>query len=296
MNKLNVPETVVRIAPGDGALPPIVVNAPHATAEIYLHGAHVTHFQPTGAEPVLFVSGKSHFESGKAIRGGVPVIFPWFGPRSGDPSAPMHGFVRTADWELIDAVATEEDVTVRFGFKSSETTRKWLRNDFELVYSVRVGRSLELSLEVRNRSASAFTFEEALHSYLTVGDVRQVTIEGLSGKTYIDKTAAMARKTQSGPIRIEGETDRVYLNTADAVTVSDPTMNRRLIISKTGSQSTVVWNPWIDKAKALPDFGDDEWPHMLCIETVNAADNAVTLPAGQSHVMSAIIGVATGAK
>lgn len=291
-SRLNLPADVARIEPGAGGLSRIVITGPAADAHIYLHGAHVTHFQPKGSEPVLFMSGKSLFAPGKAIRGGVPVIFPWFGPRAGDPSAPAHGFARTAEWELLDATKDANDVVARLRLRSSDATRKWLPNDFELIYSVRVGASLELSLEVRNTSSAAFTFEEALHTYLAVGDVRTVEIEGLGGKTFIDKTAAQQRKTQQGAIRIESETDRVYLDTPDTVTAFDPAMGRRLSVAKTGSRTTVVWNPWIDKARAMADFGDDEWPRMLCIETANAADNAVTLAAGQSHRMTTAINCA----
>jgi glucose-6-phosphate 1-epimerase len=279
----------MKIESGEGGLARITVDSPLAEAQVYLHGAHVTHFQPRGAEPVLFMSGKSQFAPGKPIRGGIPVIFPWFGPKAGDSAAPAHGFARTAEWTLLDADASAEKVTLRLGLASSDASKKWVPNEFELVYTVGIGRALELSLEVRNLSFADFNFEEALHTYLKVGDVRQASIEGLSGKTYIDKTAAMARKTQTGPIRITGETDRVYLDTLDTVTVTDPVLGRRLEVSKTGSRATVVWNPWIEKARSMPDFGDDEWPHMLCVETANAADHAVTLAAGQSHRMWAMI-------
>jgi glucose-6-phosphate 1-epimerase len=288
--KLAIPGAVTFDA-GQGGLPRIVVTAPGGTAQVYLHGAHVTYFQPAGQLPVLFMSGKSLFAENKAIRGGVPVIFPWFGPRAGDPAAPAHGFARTMAWNLLEAKAEGDDVTLRLGLEANEATRKWLPNDFDAVYIVRVGKKLDLSLEIRNRSSSPFRFEEALHTYLSVGDVRQVSIEGLSGHTFIDKTAAGQRRQQAGAIRIERETDRVYLDTTEAVTAIDPVADRQIIVSKEGSHTTVIWNPWIDKAKAMADFGDDEWPGMLCIETANAADNAIDLPPGGSHIMRASIGV-----
>ncbi len=150
-----------------------------------------------------------------------------------------------------------------------------------------------MALEIFNTSKSEFTYEEALHTYLVVGDIKRVKIEGLKGRAFIDKVDGAKRKTEGPePITIVGETDRVYLDTPDTVTVHDEANSRKIIVSKTGSGATVVWNPWINKSKAMADFGDEEWPGMLCIETANAADNTVQLAPGAKHVMSATIGVA----
>jgi glucose-6-phosphate 1-epimerase len=279
----------VKFETGAGGLMRIAIHTPDADAHVYLHGAHVTHYQPKGQPPVLFMSRQSHFTPGKAIRGGVPVIFPWFGPRAGDANAPMHGFARTVEWACRAVEPTGCAVGVTLALTSSDETRRWFPHDFELLYTICVGPTLDLKLEVRNWSKSDFTFEEALHTYLTVGDVRQASIDGLNGRTFIDKTAAMARTRQTGPIRIDCETDRVYLDTPDEVRVADSVHRRQLSVGKTGSQTTVVWNPWIEKARALPDFGDDEWPGMLCIETANAVNNAVKISPGQSHTMTATI-------
>jgi len=278
---------IVKFETGEGGLTRIAITAAAADAHIYLHGAHVTHFQPKDQESLLFMSGKSHFAEDKPIRGGIPLIFPWFGARAGDPAAPAHGFARTLPWEVRAVKQVSKDLEISLALEPSNATRRWLPHDFELIYTVSVGPSLQLVLEVRNRSSSPLAFEEALHTYFNVGDVHQVAIEGLSGRTYIDKTQALARKTQVGSIRIEGETDRVYLDSPDTVTALDPLAGRRINVSKDGSANTVIWNPWVAKAKAMADFGDDEWPKMLCIETANAADNAIHLPAGQSHAMSA---------
>jgi D-hexose-6-phosphate mutarotase len=284
---------VVTIDEGKGGLARIRVTAPAAEAEIYLHGAHVTHFKPQGHKPVLFMSAKSLFDPAKAIRGGVPVIFPWFGPNANDPKAPQHGFARTSAWAIRDIRATNgHGVVVTLGLVSSDATRKVWPHEFESTFTVSVGKALEMTMEVVNRSTRQIVFEQALHTYLAVGDIKRTTIEGLSGRTFIDKVDNKARKTQPpGPFTLAGETDRVYLNTPDTVTVDDAANGRRLVVSKTGSASTVVWNPWVDKAKAMADFGDDEWPHMLCIETANAADNVQTLAPGARHVMTATVAV-----
>jgi len=285
---------IVALEAGEGGLTRIAVTSLLAEAHVYLHGGHVTYFQPRGQEPVLFMSRKSHFSTGKAIRGGIPVIFPWFGPRAGDAAAPQHGFARTASWGVREIKQSDDGaIVITLALGPSDATRQWLA-DFNLVYTISIGTSLDLSLQVNNSSADSIKFEEALHTYLSVADVRNVGVEGLSGRRFIDKVAGMQRKVQPpGPIQIEGETDRVYLDAPETVRTADPGMSRQIAVSKHGSLSTVVWNPWIEKARAMSDFGDDEWPRMLCIETANAADNAIVLPAGQTHSMEASITVTT---
>lgn len=290
--KFAIPD-VVDIGVGKGGLTRLAITAPAADANVYLHGAHVTHFAPARGKPVLFLSDESHFAAGKAIRGGVPVIFPWFGPKAGDPAAPAHGVARTIEWELTGVrQAGNGDVSIVLELSASDATRALWPHDFHLRYTVVVGKSLCLTLEVQNTSAEPWTFEEALHTYLSVGDVRQVSIEGFAGRYYLDKVDGQKRKTQPpGPITIVGETDRVYLDTTETIAVTDPLFARTLRISKEGSASTVLWNPWVAKAKALSDFGDDEWPMMLCVETANAGENAMSLAPGASHTMRARIEV-----
>ncbi len=290
MNKL--PDTV-RIEAGRGGLRRLVIGTAQADAEIYLQGAHVTHFQPHGAKPVLFMSAKSWFEPGKPIRGGVPICFPWFGPRQDGKPGAAHGFARLLEWELT-AAEQVGDGPVEIGLRlvSNDATRKEWDGEFEAEYRVTVGAALGLRLRVRNTAQQPLRIEEALHTYLAVDDVRQVTIEGLAGTAYSDRVGTPHEETEgAAPIRITAETDRIYRNTHAMCVAHDPGWKRRLVIEKTGSDATVVWNPWIAKAKAMPDFGDDEWPSMLCIETCNVREHAVTIAHGQSHGMGAVIRV-----
>jgi glucose-6-phosphate 1-epimerase len=239
------------------------------------------------------MSGRSWFEAGRPIRGGVPICFPWFGPNPKDPKAPAHGIARTQPWEL-NGVTAEPDgtIVVRLSLASGESSRAFDAGDFSLDYTVRFGSRLGLALTVINTGSSALTFDEALHTYLTVGDARRVSVDGLAGAEYYDKTDGMTRKRQANdPIVITAETDRLYLDTLATVTVDDPVLARRIVVSKTGSRSTVLWNPWVAKSAAMPDFGDDEWAGMMCVETVNAADNAVTIAPGERHTMTAAVSV-----
>ncbi len=284
---------VVTIDTGNGGLPRVRVTSELAEAEVYLHGAHVTRFQPRGHKPVLFMSAESLFDPSKPIRGGVPLIFPWFGPNAANPKFPAHGFARTSLWSIRELKHEKSgDVVITLSLGSSETSRGYFPHDFAATFTITVGKALDMALEVVNTSKGEFTYEDAFHTYLVVGDVHKTKIDGLAGRTFVDKVDKSARKTQpAGAFGIVGETDRVYLDTSDTVTVDDTGNGRKIVVSKSGSASTIVWNPWIAKSKAMADFGDDEWPGMLCIETANAAENAVKLAAGAKHVTRGTISV-----
>jgi D-hexose-6-phosphate mutarotase len=280
-----------KVEAGPGGLERLVLGAGNAEALVYLHGAHVAHYQPRGARPVLWVSRESRFESGRPIRGGVPICFPWFGPKAGAPDAPLHGFARIRPWTLR-SVAPGPGGALRAALElvSDASTRTLFPHELRVTLEVAVGATLGLALTVRNESARPFTYEEALHSYFAVGDVRACRIRGLEGAGFVDKTAAGARRPgEAAPIAVVAETDRVYTGTTATVTVEDPGLGRRLSVAKTGSRTTVVWNPWIAKAAAMPDFGDDEWTGMLCVETANALEDAVTLGPGEVHTTTVTI-------
>jgi D-hexose-6-phosphate mutarotase len=287
---LKLPDSV-RLEERQGKLRRLTIQSAKADAEIYLHGAHVTHFQPRGQKPVLFMSGKSWFEPGKPIRGGVPICFPWFGARQDGQQGPAHGIARLMEWELVSAEsANDGNVKMHLRLASGEATRAIWPGDFVANYRVKVGATLGLELSVKNIGGQPLRIEEALHTYLSVSDVKQVSIEGLAETTYLNTVAPPRTETQdTAPIRVTAETDRIYFDTQATCVAHDPGWQRKLVVEKTGSNTTVVWNPWIAKAKAMPDYGDDEWPFMLCIETCNVRQNAVTLAPGQSHVMGATI-------
>ena len=281
--------------PGNGGLTKAVIATPLAEGEVYLHGAHITHYQPRGQEhPVLFMSQKSWFEDGKPIRGGVPICFPWFSTRADDPSAPGHGTVRLSDW-TVTATGQQPDgsVFITLATQADDLSRRWLPNaNFESRLTASFGQSLTMTFEVTNRGSTDFLFTEALHTYLAVGDIRWVTVAGLRSANYVGPLSDNKPIIWSAdPMGFSRETDGVYTNTTTTCEADDPTWARRIEVSKTGSSSTIVWNPWTEKAKRMPDFGDEEWPGMLCVETANVRENAITLPPGQSHKMTAAIRV-----
>jgi glucose-6-phosphate 1-epimerase len=280
---------IAQVVEGNGGLPKVVVTARESAGEVYMHGAHITSWTPLAAEEVLFVSSKSRWEDGRAIRGGIPICFPWFADKADDLSAPAHGFVRTTEWQLESIVQAGNAITVSMLAKSNDDTKKWWNADFQVVHRITFGSELNLELIVKNIGAASFRFEEALHTYFRVGQIEKTQLQGLSTVHYIDKTDSNRKKTQEGSIVIVAETDRIYLNTNGAIEVEDQLLHRRIGVAKENSLTTVVWNPWVQKAKAMSDFGDDEWMQMVCVEASNVSDFAVELAPGQEHKMRAIL-------
>ncbi len=285
-----------RLEAGPGGLERLVLAVADGKAHVYLQGANVAHFQPAGERPVLWVSERSQYQGGapgKPIRGGVPLCFPWFGPKTDDREAPLHGVARLLPWSIAQVLpVASESLSAELVLASSEYTRRFFPHEFALRLGLSVGRTLRLELQVKNVGATAFRFEEALHTYFAVGDVRRVTISGLEGASYVDKTDAGVRKTLGpSPLTIAGETDRVFIGHSGPLTITDPSWRRSILLERRGSATAVVWNPWQAKALAMPDFGDDEWPGMLCLEAANALEGGVTLEPGAAHVLAATISV-----
>src|SRR5215469_5935887 len=288
--RFNLPN-VLRFEDAPGGLVRAVVSSQAAEAEIYLHGAHVARWKPRGQRPVLFLSSKSLFAPGKAIRGGVPLIFPWFGARAAGKPGPAHGFARTTEWTLEGTkLRNDGDVEITLALAPNDSARTFGYGEFALRFRVTVGANLQMELEVQNNGKEPFIYEEALHTYFAVGDVRQASISGLEGTLYIDKADGFKRKQLgSEAVRIAKETDQVHLNTTATCVLHDPAWKRRLIVEKSGSETTVIWNPWIDKTTRMTDMAPGEWREMICVETANAADNALRLAPGGSHKLTASI-------
>ena len=277
LKRLEIPGRVA-FQEGNGELPKLSIRTEWSSAEIYLHGAHVTEFRGKDETPLLFMSQFSRFEPGQAIRGGIPIILPWFGAREGEP---MHGFARTSDWILHETAAVPDGgVSLRFALPATPESAMWPR--FTANYIVTVTDRLALELLVTNASpADELTFENCLHTYFLVGDIDAVSIHGLKSAQYLDKVEGFAPKTESeDAIRIDRELDRIYLDTASDVEIHDAKLRRIIHVRKSGSSSTVVWNPWMKKSQQMPDFGSDEYTRMVCVESGNVSSNRIVLPPG----------------
>ncbi len=284
---------IARVVPGNGGLAKVRVTTGLASADIYLHGAQVTSWQPAGAEDAIFLSEHSHWQDGRAIRGGIPICFPWFRAKADDPNAPAHGFVRTREWQL-DSVTTNQDgsVIVSCSTESDDATRRWWPHEFRLLHRVTVGSSLHLELTAANPGPDPFAFEEALHTYFRVGNAESVRVRGLDRVAYLDNTDSNREKVQSGDVVFGATTDNAYLNTNVALELMDPTLRRILRTDKENSATTVVWNPWRQGAASIADLGNDEWRKMTCVEASNILGAAVSLAPGQHHTMRATLSVA----
>jgi D-hexose-6-phosphate mutarotase len=236
---------------------------------------------------VLWVSSASRFTPDAAIRGGVPICFPWFGAQVGHPESPSHGFARLSPWSLVAAEDDGQDVTVSLRLTDEDATgaSAWPHR-FEAVYTVVVGSRLSLALQVTNLSDETVSFEEALHTYFDVRDIRAAEVSGLEGTAFYDRLSGPGPVPgEPDPVRFGSETDRIYLGTRASTMVRDADAGRCVAISKDGSDATVVWNPWVDKAKAMDDFGDDEWKRMVCVEVGNIREATIHLAPGGSHTM-----------
>jgi glucose-6-phosphate 1-epimerase len=281
----------VALEPAQGGLPRLEIHNQNAAAEIYLHGAHITHWQPASQRPVLWVSSQSTFAPTKAIRGGVPLCFPWFGPKADDATAPLHGLARIAEWQLRSA--TEENGATQLAFvpTAEVVSQNGWPQDAAVELNVSVGKELEIAFSVTNRGQSTLQYEIALHTYFAVSDAQQIEIRGTEGAKYFDKVAQSSAQQDAAPLRITQETDRVYFDNQSTCILRDAGWNREISVQKSGSNTTVIWNPWLEKARNLPDFGDEEWTQTVCIETANAGANAIVLAPGQSHRTHARIAV-----
>jgi glucose-6-phosphate 1-epimerase len=263
----------------------------HAAATVSLYGGQALTFQPHGHAPVLWASGHNLYRAGKAIRAGIPICWPWFGPHPTDTAQPAHGFVRAAIWSVLSVAALADGATqIRMRVRDRDLPEGRWPHAFDLRCVVTVGVELRVELIVRNPGDAPYTYSGALHSYFSVSDIGAITIHGLDGCDYLDQLDGQ-RKTQRGPITIGAETDRVYLDTTATCVIDDPGLGRRIRVAKSGSHSTVVWNPWAEKAQRLADFGDEEYHDMVCVETANAASDTVTVAPGGEHRLVAVIGV-----
>jgi len=261
-----------------------IVKTPHCSAQFFLQGAHVTHYQPTHTDqPILFLSQEAIFEPSRPIRGGIPICFPWFSAHPTDPSLPAHGWARILPWQVRSAQQTETTV---------EITLTLNHTDWQLTYQLRFGATLQASLAVTNNASTLRTFEVALHTYFQIGAIEQTKISGgLSELPYYDQLDASTYPPQAEAICFKDETDRIYHGSATKIHLHDQAHQRIIDLSSKRSQSTIVWNPWIAKSKRMSDFGDQEYLRMCCIETANVRNHHISLEPFESHSTSLEISV-----
>src|SRR5215467_2118457 len=289
--RLGIPGAA-KICEGNGGLPRIQITGPRAQGEMYLHGAQVTSWKPAGNDEVLFLSTKSGWQEGQAIRGGIPICFPWFRAKVDDPKAPAHGLVRTKSWQLESIVEDETGVCVSMSIESNEEARRWWPGEFRLEYRVVFGPELTLELTCTNTGKTDLRFEEALHTYNRVSDIANVRLQGLDVVQFLDNTDSNREKVEHGDVMIGSATDNAFVNTQNDIDLVDPDLRRHIRLQKAHSLTTVVWNPWREGAARLGDLGDGEWTQFLCVEASNMLDASVSLAPEEEHKMTAVLSTA----
>ncbi|WP_079230302.1 D-hexose-6-phosphate mutarotase [Pseudomonas putida] len=276
------------------------ISSDRAELLIAQQGAQILSYQRVGEPPLLWLSDQAIFRQGKSVRAGVPVCWPWFGNLQRNPAsvqamfhgeqAPAHGLARTRDWQLLGIEETGNTLRIEFGLPEAQGDLPDWPHEVELKLLVVLGDELELSLTSRNLGNSPVTISQALHSYFAVSDVRQARVEGVEGLQYIETLADWEQRQQQGALAFTGETDRIYLDTPQQLSIVDSHWDRRITLTCSGSRSAVIWNPWTERAKELADMADDGWQRMLCIETANVWDDVVELKPGGSRSLQVRIG------
>lgn len=280
----------------------ISISNQFANADIALHGAHVMSFQPVGEKPIIWLSKRAVYSEGKAIRGGIPICWPWFGDKVDNDNCrdkknyeaqnlPAHGFARSMFWTLSAVNHNDNTGTeIIFSLKENEKTLDLWPYCFYLQLKILVAESLSVELSVKNTDETSFSFTGALHTYLSIGDIDALKINGLNGVPYIDKLSGK-QKTQLGDIAISSELDNIYQPTIAPVSVFDESLSRQLLVQKQGSQSTVVWNPWEGKSSSMKDFDPGGFRNMVCIEAANTPGDVIFLQPQDTHLLATKISI-----
>ncbi len=274
----------------------------HGDAELVVaqQGAHIVSYQRDGHQPLIWSNPAAVFKQGKAIRGGMPVCWPWFGNlernpasvramRQSDTPAKAHGEVRAVDWELMGMGLDGDALLIDFIQPLAEGHLPGWPHNVALKLSIRLDHALNVSLLSFNAGSEAVTLSQALHTYFAVSDVREINVEGVDGLDYIETLENWEERQQSGALTFSGETDRIYLDTPEHLAINDPVWNRRIYIRSSGSQSAVIWNPWTAKTATFSDMAADGWENMLCIETANVLDDVAVIEPGAMQVMAVSI-------
>lgn len=269
---------------GNGGLPLIAINNQCASALISLHGGQVLSFKLIEqTEDLLFLSGKSLYADEKAIRGGIPVCWPWFGPDPKGLQRPNHGFVRSHSWTVLNTATTDTETKVSLQFLESYKKEKTWKQPFTLTLEITVGKSLGLKLMTRNTGDKAFSITQAFHSYFYVGDIDKVEVLGLAGYEYFDKLDQGTQKQQIDAVIVEEEVDRIYTDVKNDVIINDRSLNRRIEISSPGNETIVVWNPWLNGSKKIADLNEQDYRHFVCVETGNIAFDLIQIPPDEEY-------------
>lgn len=261
----------------------VALSSPHGNAVVAVKGAQILSWVPAHSSEVFWLSPDVDLSKEKPTRGGVPICWPWFGAHSRSKGSPSHGFARTAQWSIVGQGGDDRYVSLKLALDVETQTRSDWPYAARVELAVRLGSRLGIEIATTNTGREPFDLSEALHSYFRVGDIAKIAVLGLENRGFVDQLEPGSLKSEAGPISVAREIDRIYQDTADTIVLDDASLRRRIRIAKSGSLSTVVWNPWTEKSARLGDMGQDGYREMLCIETANAGSDAVTIAPGEHH-------------
>jgi len=282
---------MIKFMTGKSNLPIAEITSKNASAIVSLYGAHILNFRPNGQPDLLWMSNLSAFEEGKPIRGGIPICFPWFGPHESDSQKPLHGFARLSQWEVVGtSILPEGDLQLQLILKDTPGTKLIWTHSFRVEMTIIVGDMLKVMLACVNSGKEVFTYSDALHTYFKVSDIANVRLHGFKGYSYYDGLEDGAIKTQSEDLLlINKEESRRYFEFTNECIIEDLGYSRKIHVNKNGSRVTLVWNPWAETAKKIPDMQDDGYRNMICVEAVNANNDIILLKPGESHVLTTVL-------
>jgi len=265
-----------------------IVNQ-YASAKISIYGGQVLSYLPHGqTDDLLYLSKKAIYQQGKAIRGGIPICWPWFGDDTSGYGQTAHGFARNQEWKVLTTMEnTDGSTAVTLGLYDTDDSVAVWPYKFELKLDISVSEKLEIKLTTKNTGRKPFEITQALHAYLNVGNINNLTISNLNGISYVDKTDYFAHKTQVGDVVITAETDRVYQSSPEELIVNDLDINRKIVMESRGCNTTVIWNPWKNTAESIVDLQDEDYKVFIGVEAANADGDVIMIPAGGIHCLQA---------
>ena len=291
LQQFEIPNTLSIVKIKDGLTKIVIINT-LAEAEIYLHGGHLTHFQPKDEAPLIFDAKNSTITPSKSVHAGIPICWPWFGAHPTDASKPQHGFARDFVWHIKESKVLNSKATeVILTLQDSPQTRELFAYAFELELTFVIGTTLSVSLKTTNLDTQAFSITQALHTYFSIGDIEAIEINGVENTPFIDYTDYKKEKSENESLEVREEINRVYVPTEATCYIADHKMHREIIIEKDGSHSTTIWNPW--KSNTLHDLTNDKYRKFVCIETTNALQDAKTLQPQEHHTIKQVISIKT---